>query len=81
MPEFKVGENGKVRARVRQGGVKIHRHNSPDVITGKVPYGHREKVDFGENAEQLIELDRETFAKYFGEDKAAEVFKGVTDES
>lgn len=76
--EFQVNESGKVTARARQAGVKIHGPNSPDVLTGKVPVGHREVIDFGENAEQLIELDRDTFAAMFGEEKANEVFKGVT---
>lgn len=79
MPEYKVSEGGTVKARVRQAGVKIHGENSPDVISGKVPLGHREQVDFGENGEQLVELDYAAFAAIVGEDKANEVFEGVTD--
>jgi hypothetical protein len=81
MPEFQVSEGGKVKARVRQAGVKIHGPNSPDVITGKVPLGFRETVDFGENGEQLVELDRAAFAQMFGEDEANRVFEGVNDGS
>ena len=79
MPEFQLNESGTaVKARVRQAGVKIHGPNSPDVISGKVPLGHREAVDFGEDSERLVELDRETFTRMFGEDTAKVVFEGVT---
>ena len=78
-PEFQVTEGGRVRARVRLGGHKIHGPNSPDVLTGKVPLGHRETVEFEEgSAEQLVELDYESFASLVGREKADEVFKGVT---
>ena len=78
MPEFEVTEGGRVKARVRLGAAKIHGPNSPDVITGKVPLGYREKVEFdAESAEQLVELDYETFASLVGREKADEVFRGV----
>jgi hypothetical protein len=77
-PEFQVNESGRVRARVRLGASKIHGPNSPEVLTGQVSLGHRENVEFdGESAEQIVELDYESFASLVGREKADEVFRGV----
>lgn len=68
---------GRIKARATIGAVKIHRENSPDVISGKVPLGHREEIQMDE-PEQVIELTYEQCVEYFGQETADELFKGAT---
>lgn len=76
MPEITAA--GKIRARVRMDAVKIYRENSPDVIEGRVPLGHREPIET--QSEQIIELTREQCIEMFGEEKTEMLFKGANDE-
>jgi hypothetical protein len=70
----------KVPARARMAGVKIHGPNSPEVLSGSVPLGYRETVDFRENAEQLIEMDFDQCVAAFGVETAKLLFAGIMPE-
>jgi len=75
--EQKEQSKGTVLARVKQDGVKIHGPNSPDVLSGKVPEGHREVV-FGK--ESFREVDYQTAVELWGQETADQLFSGVKEE-
>ena len=66
---------GRIRARSRFNVVKIHGANSPQVLAGEVPLGHRETIS--DQVEQYIELDYDQAVEMFGQENADELFKGV----
>lgn len=77
MPEL-ITSNGetKLRAKATIGAEKIHGPNSPLVISGQVPLGHREPIEVSE-PEQYVELSKAQCADMFGQEKADELFKGA----
>ena len=75
MPE--ITASGKIKSRVTMEAVKIHGPNSPDVIEGRVPLGHREAIET--QGEQIVELTREQCLEMFGEEETEKLFKDVTE--
>ena len=68
-----------VQVRVRQGRVKIHGPNSPDVISGKVPKGFREELTPSEP--QLHEINYNDAVALFGKEWADERFPNNQEEA
>lgn len=68
----------KVPVKVSVGAVKIHGPNSPQVLSGEIAEGHREKLDT--EGPTVQQIDYETAVKWFGQEKADELFAGVPEE-
>ena len=66
-----------IAVRVQQAAVKIHGENSPDVLSGRLPVGHREQVASGE---KLREINYETAVELFGVEDADELFRGAKED-
>lgn len=78
MANSKTGAPATVRPRVRMSVVKIHDVNSPDVLSGKVPLGHREQKD-----DKVISGEPVTYPQaisLFGQEVADQLFAGVKEE-
>jgi hypothetical protein len=73
-------ENQKatVPVRVKLGAVKVHGPNSPAVLDGSVPEGHRERLET--EGPTIQQIDYETAVKMFGREKADDLFQGVPEE-
>lgn len=67
-----------VPVKVEVGAVKIHGPNSPQVLSGEIPEGHREKLDT--EGPTIQQVDYATAVNMFGKDKADELFAGIPEE-
>ena len=70
----------KVKVKATMAAVKIHRANSPDVLSGRVPEGHKEAIAMDNPGPQLVELTYQECLMHFGPDKAEELFRGIPEE-
>jgi len=58
---------GRIKARVTFQAVKTHGPNSPDVLSGKVPEGHREEIAV-ESSPRMVEMTEEDARKLLGDE-------------
>jgi hypothetical protein len=63
----------KVKCRATMSAIKIHRENSLQVLSGEVPLGHTEPIEFGE-PEQCVEVDYGQAVEMFGREDANRLF-------
>lgn len=68
-----------IQAKARQDAVKIHGPNSPQVLSGEVPLGHREPIQ-NESGDQIVELTYVQCVEMFGQEWADDRFRGVPQE-
>jgi hypothetical protein len=65
----------KVKVKVAMGAEKIHGPNSPDVLSGKVQVGHREKVEMENPGPTVREVGFTELSSLIGEEEAKKVFR------
>lgn len=65
---------GRVTAKVRLGVTKIHGPESPDVVSGRVPLGHRELIQDDQTPLTTMELTYEQACQLWGDEAALAVF-------
>ena len=67
-----------VPVKVDVGAVKIHGPNSPQVLSGEIPEGFRERLET--TGPTIQQIDYATAVSMFGKEKADELFAGIPEE-
>lgn len=74
----KTESRATVPVKVSMGAEKIHGPNSPRVLAGEIPEGHREKLEC--EGPTVQQIDYASAVNMFGKEKADELFAGIPEE-
>lgn len=76
-----VASEATIPVKASFAGTKIHGPNSPLVLSGEVPVGHREDVPFEGGGTKVVEVNYQTAVEMFGVEEADKLFAGLTEEA